>query len=83
MFFYILLKITCFSGAVSVFAGSGEEGSSNGLGMKASFNGLSGIALDQRSGTLFVSDCDNHLIRKITRQGMLILRFSNITNTTA
>ena len=65
-----------------MFAGSGEDGSSNGFGTKASFNGPDGIALDQQTGTLFVSDYHNDLIRKITPEGMLILSFQ-YNNTTA
>ena len=59
-----------------MFAGSGKKGSSNGFGAKARFSGPIGIALDHRTGTLFVSDFFNHLIRKITPEGMLIFRFN-------
>ena len=63
-----------------MFAGSGTQGSSNGLGTKASFCGPDGITLDQQTGTLYISDrdCYNDFIRKITPEGMLIFRF-NIT----
>ena len=57
------------AGTVSAFAGSGQAGSSNGVGSSASFYYPLGIAIDQQTGDLFVSDC-NHLIRKITSQGV-------------
>ena len=60
-----------------MFVGSGEKGNSDGVGTKASFFNLMGIAIDQQTGTLFVSDCSNHLIRKITSQGILIF-YKNI-----
>ena len=59
-------------GAVSPFAGNGQQGSSDGVGSSASFNHPYGIAIDQHSGYLFVSDHGNHLIRKITPQGVYV-----------
>ena len=53
------------SGAVSTFAGSGIVGDLNGIGNNASFNNPGGISIDS-SGTLYVADTGNHLIRKIT-----------------
>jgi DNA-binding beta-propeller fold protein YncE len=43
---------------------------SNGTGTEASFNGPIGIALDS-SGNVYVSDNENHLIRKITSTGVV------------
>ena len=51
-----------------MFAGSGQLGNEDGVGRKASFVHPSGLAIDQDSGTLFVSDCLS-IIRKITREG--------------
>lgn len=59
-------------GQISVFAGNKSQGNKDGLGTQASFNGPHGIAIDQRSGCLYVSDCDGHAIRKITPQGISI-----------
>ena len=62
--------VNSHAGIVTPFAGSGQPGSSDGLGSSASFNYPYGIAIDQQTGNLFVSDQNNHLIRKITPQGM-------------
>ena len=54
-----------------MFAGSGQMGGDDdddGVGRKASFIHPYGLAIDQDSGTLFVSDCLSR-IRKITREG--------------
>lgn len=49
---------------VTTIAGSGAPGSANGNGSAASFNHPHGIVVDT-SGNLFVSDMNNHTIRKI------------------
>jgi len=50
---------------VTTLAGTAQSnGSANGLGTAATFNGVSGIALDS-SGNLYVADTNNDLIRKI------------------
>jgi len=51
---------------VSTVAGSGEEGSNDGVGAAASFNGPSGIVMTSDGAHLYVSDCENHTIRKIS-----------------
>ena len=54
------------SGIVTTFAGDhGVWGSDDGIGLEARFNGPVGLALDNQ-GNLFVSDSNNHTIRKIT-----------------
>jgi len=53
------------AGGVTTLAGSaGDWGTSDGLGAVARFNGPLGLALDS-NGNLFVSDSNNHTIRKI------------------
>jgi sugar lactone lactonase YvrE len=48
----------------------GTPGYKDGVGDKAQFTFPNGITIDQKTGTLFVSDYDNHTIRKITPQGL-------------
>ena len=56
-------------GMVTTLAGSGKAGAEdNMIGAKASFNGPSGIAVDQY-GNVFVADVYNHKIRKISPSG--------------
>jgi len=60
-------KITA-TGNVTTFAGSGIEGNADGLGKKASFNKPHSVAIDG-SGNVYVSDTQNHSIRKISPSG--------------
>jgi NHL repeat len=55
----------------SIFAGRYGERINNrdGVGINARFNNLHGIAIDQQTGSLFVSDYWNHNIIKVTPQG--------------
>ena len=59
------------AGVVSTFAGSGAPGSTNGTGVKASFNGPTGIAVDA-SGNVYVADYGNNLVREISPGGVVI-----------
>ena len=56
------------AGIMSVFAGSGTCGSSDGVGTSATFNRPSDLAID-KSSNLFVNDTGNSMIRKITTDG--------------
>ena len=57
-------------GNVSLVAGSGFGGNTNGTGADAGFENPRGIAADA-AGNLYVTDTDNNLIRKITPAGMV------------
>lgn len=63
----LIRKITP-AGVVSTFAGSGTKGAANAVGVAASFNTPSGIAIDA-FGNVYVSDENNNLIREITASG--------------
>ena len=58
------------TGVVTTLAGSGVAGAANGIGIAAQFNLPFGIAVDN-TGNLYVSDTWNHLIRKITPNGIV------------
>ncbi|MFD0766156.1 DUF6443 domain-containing protein [Mucilaginibacter lutimaris] len=63
-----LIRKMSVSGTVSTFAGSGVAGSANGSGTSASFNLPTCVRADN-SGTLFVTDASNNMIRKISSGG--------------
>ena len=49
----------------------GYPGSTDGTGADAMFNRPMGIALDRRTGNLYVADTGNHTIRKVTPEGVV------------
>ncbi len=66
-----LIRAISPGGAVMTLAGDpGVWGSEDGLGAAARFNGPVGLALDDQ-GNLFVSDSNNHTVRKITPDGVV------------
>jgi len=67
---HLIRKITP-AGAVTTLAGSpGVWGTNDGTGSATLFNGPVGIAIDGKTN-LFVSDANNHTIRKITPAGVV------------
>ncbi len=58
------------NGQVSTFAGTGEEGDTDGPGAMAQFNSPQDLVLD-KAGNLYVSDYDNQRIRKISPTGQV------------
>ena len=60
---HLIRKIVISTGAVTTLAGTGSSGSANGTGTSASFHHPAGITTDGTN--LYVSDYENHLIRKI------------------
>ena len=58
-------------GVVTTLAGkTGVSGSTDGTGAAARFHSPAGVAVD-RQGTIYVSDRNNHTIRKITPAGVV------------
>jgi sugar lactone lactonase YvrE len=59
------------AGAVSTLAGEARQtGSSDGTGKAAHFAAPRGVAADA-SGNVYVADTDNHVIRKVTKSGVV------------
>lgn len=54
----------------NIIAGSGIEGSIDGVGIEASFKAPIGLAIDSQDN-IFVTDTYNHKIRKITPSGVV------------
>ncbi|WP_323027112.1 IPT/TIG domain-containing protein [Gelidibacter japonicus] len=61
-------KVTS-NGVVSTLAGS-AKGFADGMGIAAQFNFPSGITVDNR-GNVYISDSNNHKIRKVTSSGVV------------
>lgn len=58
------------SGRVTTIAGDGQPGFINGIGQAARFNQPDGIVVDD-SGSIYVSDGGNNVLRKITPDGLV------------
>lgn len=58
------------AGFTSTLSGKPSLGSTDGLGVAASFAGLEGLAVDA-AGNVYVADNGNHVIRKITADGVV------------
>jgi sugar lactone lactonase YvrE len=66
---HLIRKITP-EGVVTTLAGTGTAGAVNGTGTNASFHYPRGLAIDA-GGAVYVADYGNHLIRKITPEGVV------------
>lgn len=66
---HLIRKVTS-AGVVTTLAGSGTAGTVNATGTAASFDNPFGVCVDA-SGNVYVSDQNNHTIRKITPAGVV------------
>ena len=73
------VRVIAPGGAVSTLAGSGAAGYADATGTNAFFNQPEGIAIDN-TGTLYVADSGNNLIRKVTSIGGAVSTFVGSTN---
>ena len=67
------------SGTVSTFAGTGMIGAEDGMGSSASFHYPAIVAVDSENN-LFITDEENHKIRKITTNGTVSTYAGNGTS---
>ncbi|WP_374948416.1 gliding motility-associated C-terminal domain-containing protein [Mucilaginibacter sp.] len=79
----VIRKITP-GGLVITFAGSGADGTADGLGILASFSAPTGMTID-KAGNLYVTDKKGNTIRKITPAGLVTTvagkgGFAGVTN---
>ena len=58
------------AGVVTTLAGGSGQGTTDGTGTAAKFHEPHGIAIDS-SGTLYVADYENHMVRKVTSAGVV------------
>jgi hypothetical protein len=63
----VIRKVTP-AGVVTTFAGSGQAGNNDGVGIAASFNGPYSVAIDP-GGNIYVAEWANNDIRKISPSG--------------
>lgn len=54
-------------------AGSGKTGFKDGKGTEVEFNYPFSVAVDQKTGDVYVVDSSNKAIRKVTPQGTFLL----------
>ena len=73
----VVVDPTTRVGTVTVFAGDPNHtrGSSNGQGHAARFSGPTSVVFDPVCDCLYVSDQDQHLIRRISRGGLVTTLF--------
>jgi sugar lactone lactonase YvrE len=67
---HTIRKITPAGGVTTLAGTAGSSGSTDGTGSAARFKNPRGVAVDG-SGNIYVTDMDNHMIRKITPAGVV------------
>lgn len=62
------IRVVTLAGEVTTLSGSGARGGDDGPAATATFDGPQGVAL-AADGTLFVSEADGHLVRRVAPDG--------------
>lgn len=79
---YVIRKVSP-DGQVSSYAGTPlTSGGVDGVGNQATFSGATSIAWDKTTGSLFIGDAYNHLVRMITTESKPNLALINSTGKT-
>jgi hypothetical protein len=64
-------KITPLGGVTTLAGSAGQTGSSDGTGSAARFDYPTGVAVDSIGSNVYVGDCNNDEVRKITSSGVV------------
>src|SRR6266852_4380829 len=62
------IRVVAATGDIRTLAGNGKEGNADGVGAAASFKQPVAVAVD-KSGSVYVADRDNHVVRLIDPSG--------------
>jgi DNA-binding beta-propeller fold protein YncE/DNA-binding CsgD family transcriptional regulator len=67
------VRVIDAQGVIHAFAGTGETGDTgdDGPALTARLNGPIGVAVDQKTGTVYIADSGNHRVRQVTRDGRI------------
>lgn len=57
-------------GSVKLIAGGVKSGHVDGPALEAKFNGIGDVAYDPQDDSMYITDTDNHVIRKLSQNGM-------------
>src|SRR5262249_15906029 len=66
------IRVVTAFGDIRTLAGNGKEGNADGVGATASFKQPIAVAVD-KSGSVYVADRDNHVIRAIDPAGKVLV----------
>lgn len=66
---HVVRKVTAAGDVITVAGAPGVAGFADGVGAAARFRFPAGIAVDPADGTIWISDKDNHVIRRMTPTG--------------
>jgi len=66
-----LRKVDALGNVVTLAGSTGQCGFADGTGAQARFNSPRGMAIDAVTGSLYVADNQNQVIRKVTKEGVV------------